>query len=282
MADQHHLELSDARLFYRTNGSGQPLIFIHGNFNDHHIWEEQADFFGRYAQDVQVIRYDLRGYGGSSTPASSFSHVHDLKCLIEHLHLNAAVLIGSSMGGGIALDFALAYPEYVRALVLAAPSVTNQRYPWKMLWKGISNFYQLRFRGSQSAIEAFIQDDYWSYFFPSPHRRAAREKVLRNVRNPDNFCRFPPRLALPPRISSMQRLNEIQVPTLIVAADGDHPFNLKTAGDLSKLIPQASGAMFHDCGHLPFIEQPDKFNQTLLAFIQPMLSGKRQKSLQSR
>ncbi|MNJ44691.1 AB hydrolase superfamily protein YdjP [compost metagenome] len=272
MADQHHLELPDARLFYRTSGFGPPVIFIHGNFNDHHIWEEQADFFSEH---VQVISYDLRGYGRSSTPVSPFSHVNDLKCLIEHFHLDAAILVGSSMGGGIALDFALAYPERVRALVLVTPSVTNQRYPGKMLWKGIRNFYQLRFRGSQSAIESFIQDDYWSYFFPSPRNRAAREKVLQNVRNPDNFCRFPPRLALPPRISSLKRLNEVQIPTLIVAAARDHPFNLKTAGDLSKLIPQTSGAMFHDCGHLPFIEQPDKFNQTLLAFIQPILSSGR-------
>lgn len=268
MSIQHDLKLPDSRLFYRIDGTGEPLIFIHGNFNDHHIWDEQADYFSRHAQ---VIRYDLRGYGQSSTPTASFSHVDDLKRLIGHLNLDKAILVGSSMGGGIALDFALAYPERVRGLVLAAPSVTTQRYPLSMLWKGIKNFYQLQLRGSGSAIEAFIQDPYWSYFFPSAQNMAAREQVLQNVRNPNNFCRFPPHLAISARISTIKRLDELQVPALIIASDRDHPFNLKTADELGRRMPQATSEIIKDCGHLPFIEKAEEFNQTVFTFIQPIL-----------
>lgn len=270
MSIQKHLHLPDSRLFYRIDGFREPLIFIHGNFNDHRIWDRQADHFRKH---VQVIRYDLRGYGQSDTPTAAFSHVDDLKHLMEHLNLDKVILVGSSMGGGIAIDFALAYPERVRGLVLAAPSVTGQRYPLSMLWKGFINFYQLRFRGSRSAIEAFIHDPYWSYFFPSTQNMEAREQVLQNIRNPNNFCRFPPHLAIPPRNSSMKRLDELRIPALIIASDRDHPSNLKTADELARRIPQATSMIIKDCGHLPFVERAEEFNQAVLSFIIPILSN---------
>lgn len=171
------------------------------------------------------------------------------------------------MGGGVAVDFALTYPELVRSLILAAPFVNGQSLPIKMLWKGFRNFYNVRSRGSRAAIEAFINDPYWSYVFPSAQNSEAREKVIQNVQNPDNFCRFPPRLAAVQTTKSMKRLNEIQAPTLIVTGDRDHAFNLKAADGIASKIFRARRVEIKDCGHLPFVEKPEEFNRLVFHFI---------------
>lgn len=264
MTNQHVLILPDSQLYYSVSGSGQPMIFIHGNFNDHQIWDQQSAYF---KDTYQVIRYDLRGYGLSSTPTASFSHVNDLLALVEHLKLKRVILVGSSMGGGIAMEFAQQYPELVHSLILVAPSVNGQRYPKKMLWKGFKNFLNLRFRGSERAIEAFIDDPYWSYFFPPQETLEARAIVINHVRNANNFCRFPPHLAISSKPSSFQRLHEIKAPTLIIISSDDHPFNVGTADVLSKQIPSAEKAMMHGGSHLPFVVKPEEFNSIIARFI---------------
>lgn len=119
---QDYLNLHDGKLFYTVSGNGDPILFIHGNFNDNQIWNEQIDFF---SQKFKTIRYDLRGYGLSSKPGSAFSNVDDLKTLVDYLKLQNIVLVGSSMGGGVALDFTLAYPHLVETLVVVSPTVSG-------------------------------------------------------------------------------------------------------------------------------------------------------------
>lgn len=256
--------LADPPLFTTIAGSGSPILFIHGNFNDHRIWDEQASYFQQY---VQVIRYDLRGYGESSTPTASFSHVEDLKALLMSLNIGKVNLVGSSMGGGIAVDFASAYPEYVQSLVLAAPSISGRRYPLRLMWKGFKNFCNLRFFGSAAAIEAFIRDSYWQYYIPSREHEAAREKVLSQLRNPNNFCRFPPHLAIEPTQSSSRRIHDIQAPALILISDDDHPYNLQTAEYIVKHMPHAHKVVMENSGHLPFVVKPEAFNRIVHTFI---------------
>ena len=259
------LESPQSHLHYSIIGTGQPLLFIHGNFNDHEIWKHQAEALGDKAQ---IIRYDLRGYGNSSTPHTPFSHVEDLMQLMKKLRLGRVHLIGSSMGGGVAIDFALEYPAFVQSITLVAPSISGQGYPLRMLWKGFRNYYNLRRRGSHAAIDAFLRDPYWRYFIPAANYPEAREMVIRNIRNSNNFCRFSPQLNRAPVSNSMKRLHEIKCPTLIVLGAHDHSFNKRTAEKLLKSIQHATQAGMHDCGHLPFVEQPESFNQLVMSFIE--------------
>ncbi|MGG4091571.1 alpha/beta fold hydrolase [Paenibacillus lautus] len=92
------LNVDDGRLYYAVSGKGDAVVLIHGNFNDHQIWNEQIDSFSAH---YKLIRYDLRGYGLSSTPTSSFSNVDDLKALIDTLKLHNVTLVGSSMGAAL-------------------------------------------------------------------------------------------------------------------------------------------------------------------------------------
>lgn len=107
-------EVEGTRLYYETAGSGPPIVLLHGFTLDHSIWDGQMDAF---AASHQVIRYDLRGFGQSPPPSAPYAHVDDLKALLDYLGLARAAILGLSMGGGIAIDFALACPELTRTLI---------------------------------------------------------------------------------------------------------------------------------------------------------------------
>jgi pimeloyl-ACP methyl ester carboxylesterase len=105
-----------AKLYYETAGEGQPLVFIHAGVADHRQWNNEFPFF---AQDYQVLRYDLRGYGRSKPVDGYFSHMQDLIALLDHHQIDeSVVLIGCSMGGSLAMDFVLEHPSRVRGLVM--------------------------------------------------------------------------------------------------------------------------------------------------------------------
>ncbi|MFF2482407.1 alpha/beta fold hydrolase [Paenibacillus sp. NPDC058071] len=261
---QDYIDVSGGRIFYTVSGSGDPLILIHGNFNDHQIWNEQVDSL---AAQYKVIRYDLRGYGLSSTPTAPFSNVDDLKALVDSLKLQNVTLVGSSLGGSVAVNFTLAYPGLVNALILVSPSINGRSYPMKMMWEGIRNFINTRLKGREKAIEAFIANPFWQYFFPSAGKDEARNKVLHNVRNSSNFCRFSPNLSTVIKPYAFNRLQEINIPILTIISDQDHPFNITTAESLHAKMNRSFKTMMQGCGHLPFIEEPQLFNQHILDFL---------------
>lgn len=150
-------------LFYENGVDGEPIVLIHGNYNDHQIWEEQM----RELSDTHhLISYDLRGYGHSDTPRFSFSHVEDLKLLMSTLGLEKATLVGSSMGGSVAIDFTLAYPERVHRLILAAPSVNGRSYPAGILWQGIKQHLQVRMHGHEKTMKHLSPIRFGTIFSP--------------------------------------------------------------------------------------------------------------------
>ncbi|MCS7057592.1 MAG: 3-oxoadipate enol-lactonase [Meiothermus sp.] len=105
-------------LHYRLEGAGPPVVFINSLGSDLRIWDAQAEGLAPY---FQVLRYDKRGHGLSEAPPPPYSladHTQDLKALLDHLALGPVSLVGISVGGLIALDFARTYPERTRALVL--------------------------------------------------------------------------------------------------------------------------------------------------------------------
>jgi len=258
---EDQLERGTARLFYWVCGEGEPVVLLHGNFNDHHIWNGQISAL---SASFQVIAYDQRGYGRSSTPQEAFSALGDLVALLDHLQLEQVTLIGSSSGGALALDCALAYPRRVKRLILVGPSVSGRAYPLPMLWKGITNYRRVQSRGKAAAIEAMLQDVYWQYLFPSPAKPSAGTAIEDNVRNPDNFCRIPAKLTTSPKPGAWKQLHTLHLPVQILTGSRDHRYNRTTAALLQKKLPHARTVIMEDCGHLPFAEEPEAFNRLVL------------------
>ena len=108
------LPAKNVMLFYQVTGQGQALVFIHGLGSSTRDWEFQIPAF---AKEFQVITFDLRGHGQSARPKGPYSiemFTGDLASLLEGLQVKSAHLVGISLGGAIAFQFALAYPAMVR------------------------------------------------------------------------------------------------------------------------------------------------------------------------
>jgi pimeloyl-ACP methyl ester carboxylesterase len=109
-------DINGTRLHYEVAGSGDPLVLIHGGTLDLRMWDDQ---FLPFARHYQVIRYDMRDYGQSALPTGeSYAPADDLMALLHHLGLTHAHILGLSLGGFVAIDFALTYPEATDTLIV--------------------------------------------------------------------------------------------------------------------------------------------------------------------
>ena len=105
---QGFADVNGTRLYYEMVGSGHPLVLVHGFTLDTRMWDDQFEMF---AGRNQVVRYDLRGFGKSALPTTEpYSHPDDLRALMTHLGIEHAFIIGLSLGGAVAVDFAVTYP----------------------------------------------------------------------------------------------------------------------------------------------------------------------------
>ena len=113
-------EVNGTKLYYETAGKGDVIILVHGNEGDRRHWDYQ---FLSLAKDFKVIRYYVRGYGKSALPDKEIAYWdhEDLKALLDYLEIRKSHICGLSMGSGIAVDFAIAYPEMCKSLIPIGP-----------------------------------------------------------------------------------------------------------------------------------------------------------------
>ena len=118
--DRHELSLHGQSVTYRTAGSGPVLLLLHGITNSSETWEPAVDAL---AQDFRVIAPDLLGHGHSATPRGDYSlgaHASGVRDLLSALDISRATVVGHSLGGGVAMQFAYQFPERCERLVLVS------------------------------------------------------------------------------------------------------------------------------------------------------------------
>ena len=112
-----------AQLTGVEDGKGPAIVFLHAGVADKRMWRDQmAAFGGRH----RVVAYDRRGFGESRYEPETFSHMEDLRAVLDGLAIEQACLVGCSQGGRFAVDFALANPKRVSKLVLVAPAIGGE------------------------------------------------------------------------------------------------------------------------------------------------------------
>ena len=255
-------DLGGAPLYYEVAGSGHPLVLIHEAIADSRMYDDQ---FAAFAARYRVIRYDVHGHGRSGLPAGPYTDHDTLRDLLHHLGVGRTAVLGMSAGGRIAIDFALAHPAMVDALILAASAVGG--YPVsdavKERW---AEFGAALARGDvPGAVELALR-----MWVDGPRRApeqvdpAVRERVRELMAHRFTLPESHPQPLEPPAIS---RLGEIRVPTLIIVGDGDQPEILAIADLLCEGIPGARRAVIPGVAHLPNLERPAEFNRLVLDFL---------------
>lgn len=264
------IDCGGGKLYFRTAGEGPNLVLLHAGLVDSRMWDSQ---FAVFARKYQVLCYDLRGCGHSSMPESPFSPSGDLKFLMDHLEMEKAALIGLSMGGSIAIDFTLVHPERVNALVLSNPSLGGFQYK-KDPDRSREKFHRTgKTRGPRAALEILLTDHFWSRALPLKSHPEARRKFIRMVKDNPQLFLWDPDLIQSPDPPALDRLEDIKVPTLLIASQGDLSDNQDIIDLLEMKIPYSTRVTIPECSHMVNLDQPERFNQCVLYFLERELKG---------
>ncbi|MGH7789780.1 MAG: alpha/beta fold hydrolase [Candidatus Binatia bacterium] len=232
---------------------GELLLLLHGAGSNAHTWHHQVEHFGAAHA---VLAPDLPGHGRSGSTeglADLDAHVHWLDRYAEVLHLRPFVLVGRALGGAVAIDYALAHPQRVRALVLVA---TPARFviPEAALatWRDV-----MMGRATQPFSPAL--------FSPKVDMAVMRECFMEQVKT-DPRVRYGDMCACVD-LEFSERAPGLAVPTLVITGRDDHFAPPEAAADLQRRIPGATLAVIEDAGHMLTSEQPTGFNAAVDAFL---------------
>jgi 3-oxoadipate enol-lactonase len=260
-AEQTFVAVEGGQVAYEACGSGPTaLVLIHDGILDSSAFDGT---WARLCAEFRVVRYDRRGYGGSPAAASPYDPVADLAAVMDAAGLEKATLVGSSSGGGVAVEFALAHPDAVDRLILVGAAVNGFR-PTDHFMRRTATLVGLL---SQGRLEEAVRDPY----ILTPAAEAARAFVIANVTaHPGNFGAAQMMQSGP---DVMARLGEIRTPTLIVTGEIDMPDIHAHAGALEALIPGARRIIMTGGGHFMYLEQPDAFAEVIEDFAAPKGGG---------
>lgn len=270
-----NIEVNGVTIYYEEAGSGTPLVFSHEFAGSCESWEPQVRYFARR---YRVITYNNRGYPPSTVPADPAAYaeeflVADLLALLDALNIDRAHIAGLSMGGAVALKFAIAHPERcIGAVVAGAGSGADNHEQWvrdglataqrfEEAWKSTAAAYadgparvQLRQkdpRGWQAFADLFLN-----------HSAIGSANTFRGVQLKRRT------------IYDVEReLASLDVPVLIMVGDEDEPC-LLPALFMKQHIPNAGLVIFPRSGHAINLEEPALFNQFVMDFLTAVEQGR--------
>jgi pimeloyl-ACP methyl ester carboxylesterase len=255
-------EVNDTPLCIEQAGSGQPIVLLHGFGLDMRMWDDQ---FMTLAHRYRVIRYDLRGFGRSLPPvATPFSHAADLKGLLDQLKIEHTHILGLSLGGSIAVDFALLHPNSVNKLILADTALGGHR--WSEAWEeSIVPIWTMGRSGdSTSAKHLWLSHP---LFEPALLNERCSERLKLIVEDYSGWHwanqgfeqdLYPP---------ASERLGSIQASTLVIIGERDLPDFHGIADYLQRNIPDSRKVELAGVGHMSNMEAPEHFNEVVLAHL---------------
>jgi pimeloyl-ACP methyl ester carboxylesterase len=264
--------------FYLEAGEGPTVVLLHGLGATN---VSMLPTFWDLSADHRVIAPDLPGFGDSGKPLRSYNahfYARWLKEFLSAVHIERAHLVGNSMGGRIAIEAALSYPEKVDRLVLLAPSPAFIRrrefvrlvgvlrpelaliplpLPRRQVVAGLKRLFAKPSRMAPHRLEAAV--DEFLRVFSTPKGRiaffsAARQIYLEEPYGDKGFW---------------DRLPTLTTPSLFVWGERDRLVPPKFSRHVARALPNATSVILEDCGHVPQFELPERTNELIRTFIDP-------------
>lgn len=253
-------DVAGSKIYYQECGSApQTVVLLHDGVLHSAAWD---DVWPEFCKHFHTIRYDRRGYGKSPAAIEGYFEADDLAALLRYLKVHRAVIVGSSHGGEISINFTLAHPEIVQQLVLVGAVVGGMPYSEHFLERGNALGKPLEKGDVQGAIAAAVKD---KYLVANGNDAAKRKMADLLAANPQDFTHADLELPVKP---ALPQLNEIHVPTLLVTGDADIPDVHAHAGAIEAGIPRARRVVLRDVGHLMYLERPAEFSNVVIRFIE--------------
>ena len=266
-AQGQYAEVNGTKSYYEDEGTGHPLVLIHGWPMSARMWDEQVRVLKAH---YRVIRYDRRGFGRSpGTPWHESSAEHDpadLAALLQYLKITHAYILGHSQGGSVATQFTLDHPEQVDALILHGAGLDGFVLPETGPFAEHDSVRILMHdKGMAAFRERWLAHPINHVPDGKPEVAALIASIVGQYSGADVLQETPK--PPPGHVAAIYRLREIKVPALVMVGGDDLPFFRITADALAFLIPGAHEAVVRGGGHLVNLIEPELYNAEVLRFL---------------
>lgn len=245
-------------LYYEVNGNGHPVVLLTGGA-DIRNWTFIEHLLAKH---YKVVTFDVRGTGKSPSPLEDVNYVEDLLSLLDSLNISQATLIGHSMGGQIATEFALNDPKRVSNLVLLAPALSGFNYSeafgerMKMVHEAAPDIDKM--------IELLLSDPSYRVVTVSPHKDLMVQ-MLRHHMN--RMFEWPAVKIIWPQPPAIERLGELQVDTLLMIGKEDSIDNRHVA-DYFRKHSKARIIDIPGADHMFNLTHPEKLYHHIIRFME--------------
>jgi pimeloyl-ACP methyl ester carboxylesterase len=254
-------EAGGLRIAYEREGSGRPIVFLHGFFGDHRVWRRQRELADRYT----FVAWDAPGCGASSMPPEGVRMADYADLLAEfigRLDLDKPHLVGNSFGGTLALQLASRHPEVVRSVVGIDTYAgwSGSFNPEVVVERLAASMPDLDLPPSQVAAK-------WVAGFVTPDAPEPIKDELGSIIadfKPDGMRRMIQALA---EADLRQELKDLNLPTLLIWGAQDVRSPITVAHDLQALLEGSRLVVFEGAGHLAQVEAAERLNAELRSFF---------------
>lgn len=268
-----HISVDGVRARYRETGQGDPVLLIHGLGASLETWEGTTPAL---AETHHVYAMDLVGFGYSDKPAERYTPdylVGFVRAFMDAVGISKAALVGHSLGGALALRFSILHPDRVAKLILVDSAGLSRRMGLGIRLATLPLAGELLLRPSREktrqALRPFfydtglLTDAFVALNYELITQPGAQAAYLSTVRNLASI--FGARRHISKGI--IDRLGEIQIPTLVIWGEQDTIVPVTQASIAEKRIANVELHILPECGHLPMVEKTDTFNQLVSRFL---------------
>ncbi|MBI2847463.1 MAG: alpha/beta fold hydrolase [Chloroflexi bacterium] len=269
--EERYINILGLKTRFLVGGKGKPVVLIHGLGTSSLSWRENLTSIGK---EYRFYALDLPGHGDSEALNGQYTLSFVARFLLDFFDsqgLGKVALAGSSMGGLLALNFALSFPERVEKLVLVDSAGLGRELAFFLRFLSIPMVGEIFDTRSKRQLRAllrrilydhrFITEELVNELYVSRNSPAKKKAMLRTLRAGVNLWGQRREIIL------VHRLPELRVPTLIVWGANDCLIPVSHGMEARRLIRDSKLVVFDQCGHWPQMEKAEKFNKTVYNFL---------------
>ncbi|WP_152393290.1 alpha/beta fold hydrolase [Paenibacillus guangzhouensis] len=246
-------------LHVEVSGEGKPVVLVHSGGSDVREWMYAAPMLAKH---YKVIAFDGRGCGKSPSPTEPANYVEDLRELFDHLQLEQATIIGHSIGGRIATDFALTYPSLVHKLVLIGSELSGY-VPSEALAERMQET-QAVFPNVDAMMEISLKACSYRVVMTTPERDLMEQMLKHNLSQMMKWGSWESVWPQPPAI---ERLHELAASTCYIIGKKDAADQQRIA-EYFQAVPDIRFIEMEDADNMPMLTHPEELCRHITEFME--------------
>jgi 3-oxoadipate enol-lactonase len=236
-----------------SGGSGPVLVVLHEGVGDSRMWDP---VWSDLTAQLRVVRYDVRGFGRSPAATEEFTLLGDLLTVLDHFDIPTAHVTGCSMGGGTALEFALAEPDRVKSLVLLCPGIGGYHYPETPELEELDAACDALAEAGDDEGVARLLLGVWGRAGEDPLVTDMMRSAMRAWDGEEEFEREGE--------PTFDRLGDLRAPTVLMVGDVDDPGLIASNEEAASRIPGCELIRMPGVDHYPTVRAPRLVADTIL------------------